>query len=287
MTNIQWFPGHMTKAKRQMQESMKLVDMVIELRDARIPNASKNPMIEKLINQKPRLIILTKKDKTDLVELNKWLVKLSVNQDKCIAVDLLHDNMTKIIRDACLDVMKEKIARQIKRGIKPRAIRAIVVGIPNVGKSTMINQIAKKRVVEASNRPGVTKALKWIKIQKDIELLDTPGVLWPKFENQHVGLLLALTGAIKDDILNLEDLVRFALQYILENYPNKIEDHYQVSNNLDITDLICEIGRNRHLIAKNDQVDYERTIKFILKDIRDSKLGSIIWEKIDEENMCE
>ena len=204
--NIQWFPGHMTKAKRQMEEHLKLVDMVIELRDARIPNASKNPLIEQLTKQKPRLILLTKRDKAQPEATRRWVEHLQNEQVKVLALDLLKDPLEKRITSAAKELMKDKLERMKRRGIRPRAIRAMVVGIPNVGKSTLINSLAHRRAAVTGDRPGVTKALQWVKIGKELELLDTPGVLWPKFEDAKVGMLLAVSGAIRDDILPLEEI---------------------------------------------------------------------------------
>ena len=171
---IQWFPGHMTKAKREMQEKMKMVDMVIELRDARIPNASKNPMIEELCNQKPRLIILSKKDKADALETRKWITKLQKEDVKVLALDIIKENITPKVVEASQELMKAKIERMKRRGIRPRAIRAMVVGVPNVGKSTFINRISKKKIAVTGDRPGVTKSLQWSKVNANLELLDTP-----------------------------------------------------------------------------------------------------------------
>ena len=195
---IQWFPGHMTKAKREMQDKMKMVDLVIELRDARIPNASKNPMFEELIQQKPRLIILSKKDKADAAITKAWIQTLSNASTMVLALDIITENITPKIVKAVQTLMQAKIERMIRRGMKPRAM---VVGVPYVGKSTFINKISKKKIAVTGDRPGVTKSLQWSKINKDLELLDTPGVLWPKFEDERVGILLAITGAIRDEIL--------------------------------------------------------------------------------------
>ncbi|MEG0077849.1 ribosome biogenesis GTPase YlqF [Anaerorhabdus sp.] len=276
---IQWFPGHMTRAKRQMQEALKTVDMVIELRDSRIPKASQNPMIEQLIQGKPRLILLSKKDKGDSREIDRWIECLSNETTIVVAVDLIHDNVVEIIVNACKKIMKPKIDKQISRGIRPRAIRAMVCGIPNVGKSTLINRIAKKKVVETANKPGVTKALKWIKLHKDLELLDTPGVLWPKFEDQEVGYYLALSGAIRDEILNLEEIAAFAMKRLIEQYPENLKQLYGIEVIDDPYKMIEAIGRSKNLIKANDEVDYARTIDFFLRDLRDDKCGRITWEK--------
>ena len=210
--NINWFPGHMTKAKREMEEKLKLVDMVIELRDARIPNASANPLLSDLTKQKPRLIIMSKADKAEPAYSAKWAEKLSGDGIQVVVMDLNHDNVIKVISEAAQELMKAKIERQIRRGIRPRPIRSMVAGVPNVGKSTLINRMAKKKAVQAADRPGVTKSLQWVKVSKELELLDTPGVLWPKFEDEQIGLRLAVSGAIRDEILPLEEVAVFAMR---------------------------------------------------------------------------
>ena len=216
--NIQWFPGHMTKAKREMQEKLKMVDFVIELRDARIPNASRNPMLDELCKQKPRLIILSKRDKAQASYTKQWIAHLSNETTKVLALDILKDSVTQMVVDASQQLMKAKIERMIRRGIRPRAMRAMVVGVPNVGKSTFINRISKKKIATTGDRPGVTKALQWSRVNKDLELLDTPGVLWPKFEDEQVGLLLAVTGAIRDEVLPIDEIALWAMRWLLENH---------------------------------------------------------------------
>ncbi|MEG1701848.1 MAG: ribosome biogenesis GTPase YlqF, partial [Erysipelotrichaceae bacterium] len=226
--NINWFPGHMTKAKREMEEKLKLVDMVIELRDARIPIASTNPLLAQLTMSKPRLIILSKKDKANNEITKAWIKSLESEFVKVIALDLLKDNIQPIIMQEARHLMKNMIERQIKRGIKPRAIRSMVIGIPNVGKSTFINRMAKRKALEAADRPGVTKNLRWVKIGNELELLDTPGVLWPKFDDPTIALHLAITGAIRDSILPLEDVAYGAMEILLKDYPNELEARFQI-----------------------------------------------------------
>lgn len=281
-TNINWFPGHMTKAKRLMEEAIKTVDMVIEIRDCRIPNASKNPMIDQLIQNKPRLILLSKKDKGDRVEIEKWVKYLTTDTTKAIAVNMLKDPLQEIMIKACKEIMKAKIDKQISRGIRPRAIRAMVVGIPNVGKSTMINRVANRKVAETANKPGVTKALKWIKLNKDLELLDTPGVLWPKFEDQEVGLYLALTGAIRDEILNLEEIAVFGMKRLITQYPENLKNCYDIEVCDDPYEMIERIGAARKLIKTGNEVDFERSVQYFMTDLRNDKCGCITWETIDE-----
>ena len=275
--NIQWFPGHMTKAKRHMEEHLKMVDMVVELRDARIPDASKNPLIEELTKQKPRLILLSKRDKAQQEATKTWIEHLQRENVKVMALDLLHDSLEKKIVSAAQELMREKIERMKRRGIRPRAIRAMVVGIPNVGKSTLINSLAKRKAATTGDRPGVTKALQWVKVGKDLELLDTPGVLWPKFEDEKVGMLLAVTGAIRDDILPLEEIAYWAMGWLQKHYPQVIEERYGVELCENPYDTLLAIAQKRGY--KNGQkIDEKRLIVAFLREIRDCRLAAITWE---------
>ena len=279
--NIQWFPGHMTKARRQMEEHLKMVDMVIEIRDARIPNASKNPMIEELTRQKPRLIVLSKKDKAEAEATREWIAALQNENVKVLALDLLHDSLEKKIVAASQELMKAKIERMKRRGIRPRAIRAMVAGIPNVGKSTMINSLAKRKAAQTGDRPGVTKALQWVKVGKELELLDSPGVLWPKFEDEKVGLLLAVTGAIRDDILPLEEIAYWAMGWLQAHYPEVLKERYDVELCENPYDTLLAIAAKRGY-RNGSNIDEKRMIIAFLREIRDCKIGAITWELADE-----
>lgn len=279
---IQWFPGHMTKAKREMREKMKMVDMVIELRDARIPNASKNPMIEELCNQKPRLIILSKKDKADALETRKWITKLQKEDVKVLALDIIKENITPKVVEASQELMKAKIERMKRRGIRPRAIRAMVVGVPNVGKSTFINRISKKKIAVTGDRPGVTKSLQWSKVNANLELLDTPGVLWPKFEDEKVGVLLAVSGAIRDEILPLEEVAAWAMRFLMQHKPELLEKRYAIELDEDPYSNFTKIAEKRGFLKNGKEIDFKRTIETFLREIRDDRLGSITWENADE-----
>lgn len=279
---IQWFPGHMTKAKREMQEKMKMVDMVIELRDARIPNASKNPMIEELCNQKPRLIILSKKDKADALETRKWITKLQKEDVKVLALDIIKENITPKVVEASQELMKAKIERMKRRGIRPRAIRAMVVGVPNIGKSTFINRISKKKIAVTGDRPGVTKSLQWSKVNANLELLDTPGVLWPKFEDEKVGVLLAVSGAIRDEILPLEEVAAWAMRFLMQHKPELLEKRYAIELDEDPYSNFTKIAEKRGFLKNGKEIDFKRTIETFLREIRDDRLGSITWENADE-----
>ena len=282
--SINWFPGHMTKAKREMQEKMKMVDLVIELRDARIPNASKNPMIEQLIQNKPRLIILSKKDKADPTVTNAWISFLSNEQTQVLALDVVKENITPKVVKAVQQLMSAKIERMKRRGIRPRAMRAMVVGVPNVGKSTFINKISKKKVAVTGDRPGVTKSLQWSKVNNDLELLDTPGVLWPKFEDQKVGILLGVTGAIRDEVLPLEEIAAWAITYLTNEYPDLLKDRYDLELEENPYVMLEKIAKKRGYM-RNNEMDEKRTIETFIRELRDDKLGSISWENPNE--MCE
>lgn len=225
-TNINWYPGHMAKAKREMQEKIKVVDMVIEIRDARIPNSSINPLLAEVIGIKPTLIVLSKADKADEVKTKIWLEEFQRQGHYAIALDLLHSNVSNIISQACLEVMKEKVSKLKAKGLKHVEIKAMVVGVPNVGKSTLINSVAKKRAAKTADHPGVTKNLQWIKVSPDVALLDTPGVLWPKFDNQENAVKLAICGSISDNVLPIEEIVHYALEFLSNNYKDQLCERY-------------------------------------------------------------
>lgn len=271
---IQWFPGHMQKARREMEEQLKLVDIIIELRDARIPQASANPILKQLAPNKPRLIVLNKADLSSEKENELWKKSF----EHCLLVNSISDNLTKIVVNEVKDICKDKLERAKARGIRKKVLRAMVVGIPNVGKSTLINNIVKKKVAKAENRPGVTRALQWIRINDDVELLDTPGVLWPKFDNQDDAKLLALVGSINDDVINDKaQLVEYGLKYLVDNYPNTVSSRYDVDETS--SNLIEDIARKKLWLTKDSEIDYSKTIDTILKDIRSNKIGRITWEK--------
>lgn len=272
---INWFPGHMAKARRQMEEQLKLVDIVIEIRDARMPLASGNPLLNELAKNKEKLVILNKSDRADLKENESWLNYF----DKALLCDSVNEKITnKVVNEVKL-ILKAKLDKAKARGIRKKTLRAMVVGIPNVGKSTFINNIVKKKVAKAENRPGVTKNLQWIRINEDVELLDTPGVLWPKIEDQNQAKILALLGSMNDEILDSEDLAYFGLDYIKNNYPGLLNMRYGINEDED--DLIEVIGRNKMWLTSNDKVDRTKSYKLILKDIRENNIGRITFEKYE------
>lgn len=273
---INWYPGHMAKARRQMEEQLKLVDIVIELRDARIPEASANPILKELSRNKPVLIILNKADLADEKKNLAWKETF----EHCLITDSVDDRLTKTVTDEVKKILKDKLDRAKARGIRKKVLRAMVVGIPNVGKSTFINNIVKKKAAKAENRPGVTKALQWIRINEDVELLDTPGVLWPKFDDQNDALLLALLGSINDDVLDKEGLVRFGLSYLKDIYPGKIRERYGVDE--DDEHLLEAIAKEKLWLGNNGQIDIAKAVDLILKDIRSNKIGRITWQDVGE-----
>ena len=281
-TNINWYPGHMAKAKREMQEKIKVVDMVIELRDARIPLSSINPVLAEVIGSKPRLIILAKKDKADDAVTAEWVKYFSEKEGTTIAMDLLHDNVAKIITEACMKVMQDKIARLKARGMKHVEIKAMVVGIPNVGKSTLINSVSRKKAAKTADHPGVTKSLQWIKVSPDVALLDTPGVLWPKFEDQKIAANLAICGSISDNVLPISHLVTYALAFLKDNYPQLLVKRYEIEVSDDPHKMLNDIALNRHFLMDNGEVDLERCEKVFLNELRDGNIGKISWEKVTE-----
>ena len=280
--NIQWYPGHMTKAKRQMQEDIKLIDLVIELVDARIPLSSRNPDIDELGKNKYRLILMNKADLADKEQTKKWAEYFKSKGFFVVSLDARTKNSMKSITDIVMEACKEKIERDRKRGIKNRPVRAMVVGIPNVGKSTFINSYAGKACAKTGNKPGVTKGKQWIRLNKNVELLDTPGILWPKFEDQMVGLRLALIGSIKDEILNIDELAMELIKYLIKNYSGIINARYEVDESKELTDIIVDIAKNRNCLLKGGEPDYSKAAALVIDDFRSGKMGCITLESPED-----
>ena len=254
--NFQWYPGHMTKAKRQMQEDIKLIDLVIELVDARIPLSSRNPDIDELGKNKARLILLNKSDLSDERKNETWASYFKEKGFYVVKLDARRRNSMKEIQNVILEACKEKIERDRRRGIKNRPVRAMVVGIPNVGKSTFINTFAGKACAKTGNKPGVTKGKQWIRLNKDVELLDTPGILWPKFDDQMVGLRLALIGSIKDEILNIDELSLELISYLKENYAGTLAARYEVEETVERpVELLEAIAQKRGCVQRGNEID--------------------------------
>lgn len=276
MMVIQWYPGHMAKAKREVSEQLKKVDVVFELVDARIPYSSRNPMIDEVIQNKPRVVILNKKDMANLSEISKWEDYFRSKGYYPVAVDAKHGKGLKQVEQAAIEATKEKFERDKAKGLKPRAIRAMIVGIPNVGKSTLINKLANKAIAKTGNTPGVTKQQQWIKVGKSLQLLDTPGILWPKFEDQTVGKKLSLTGAIKDSIVHLDDVAIYGLDFFKEHDVEALQKNFNVDVDADAENMewFDAIGRRRGALQRGNEVDYEAVIELIINDIRNGKLGT-------------
>ncbi|MCD7033800.1 ribosome biogenesis GTPase YlqF [Metabacillus sp. GX 13764] len=276
---IQWFPGHMAKARRQVTEKLKLIDIVLELVDARVPLSSRNPMIDEIVNNKPRLVLLNKADMADKTVTKEWMKYFKNKGITALPIDSQSGTGIKDILPACKLILKEKFDKMAAKGIRPRAVRALIIGIPNVGKSTLINRLAKKNIAQTGDRPGVTKAQQWVKVGKEMELLDTPGILWPKFEDEMVGYKLAATGAIKDTILNLQDITVFALRFLKEHYPERLKDRYGLEEiPEDIVLLFDEIGKRRGCMMSGGYIDYDKTAELILREMRTVKLGPLTFE---------
>lgn len=280
MKQIQWFPGHMSKALREIKEKLNLVDIVFELRDARAPLATANPVIEELIQNKKRIIVLTKKDLAHSNETKKWIEYYEQHNILAIDFDVHRDNVQKLVEQS-EKVLKEKIERDKKRGMKIRPIRAMILGVPNVGKSTLINQLVKKKSVKVANTPGVTRQQQWIRIHPKLELLDTPGVLWPKFEIKELAIHLALLGTIKDTIIPKEELIEYAVTFLQEKYPHTLAKRYDKENGEKILledsvhEILVKVGKNRNILSKNQQADEEQTIQTILYELREGDIGKI------------
>jgi len=274
----------MAKARREVTEKLKLVDIIFELIDARLPLSSRNPMIDEVINQKPRLLILNKSDMADEHETRKWVEYFAQRGHKAVAINSLEGKGLQQVTKAAQEILKEKFDRMKSRGMKPRAIRAMIVGIPNVGKSTLINRLAKKNIAKTGNTPGVTKAQQWIKVGKELELLDTPGILWPKFEDQEVGFKLALTGAIKDTITNMEDLAVYGLRFLSIHYPARMEERYGFQFvHEDLVETFDHIGKLRRVFGPGGEIDYDQVAQLIVRDIRGQQLGKLTFDFVDEQ----
>ena len=287
--NYQWYPGHMTKARRQMQEDLKLIDLMIELVDARVPAASRNPDIDELGKNKARLILLNKSDLADERGNDAWMEYFKGKGYSVVKVNSRSGAGMKAINSAVQEACKEKIERDRKRGILNRPVRAMVVGIPNVGKSTFINAYAGRACAKTGNKPGVTKGKQWIRLSKQLELLDTPGILWPKFEDQEVGKRLAFIGSIKDEILNLEELSLELLDYIRTNYPGLLNTRYGIEEEGTPVSLLEAVADKRKCLIRGQEIDYAKAAGIVMEEFRNGKIGRITLEfpPVEEETAHE
>lgn len=275
---FQWYPGHMTKAKRQMQEDIKLIDLVIELVDARIPMSSRNPDIDELGKNKARLILLNKADLADPKMTSAWSEFFKEEGYFVVSLDSRNRKGMKDVTQVIMDACAKKIERDRARGIKNRPVRAMVVGIPNVGKSTFINSFAGKACAKTGNKPGVTKGKQWIRLNKNVELLDTPGILWPKFEDQKVGLHLACIGSIKDELLLSEELSMELCGILLKRYPGCLAERYQINEKATLPEMLEQIAENRNCRSKGNALDYNKAALLLIDDFRSGTLGKISLE---------
>lgn len=276
---IQWFPGHMAKAKREVSEKLKLVDFVIELVDARAPASSENPMLRDVLKDKPKLIILMKKDLADHEETKNWISYYEHSASAC-AVDVNNKADIKNAIRMAKSLGDTKMAQLQKKGIRPRPARAMIVGIPNVGKSTLINRLVNKKAAKTGDRPGITKQQLWVKVGKDFELLDTPGILWPKFEDEDVAYRLAAIGTIKDQLLPLQDVTAFVIRYMQEHYEALFETRYGVSGDeQDMYEIFTKIGKKFGALESGGKVNFEKVANIVLRDLRTGKIGNVTLEQ--------
>ena len=276
----------MAKARREVTEKLKLVDIVFELIDARLPLSSRNPMIDQVIHQKPRLLILNKADLADKAETEKWIRYFKEQGSVAVAINSFQGQGLQIVTKTAKEILAPQIERMKKRGIRPGAVRAMIVGIPNVGKSTLINRLAKRNVAKTGNTPGVTRAQQWIKYGKELELLDTPGILWPKFEDQDAGYKLALTGAIKDTLLNMDDLALYGLRFLEAYYPERLTEKYGLTTIGESSDEIVavfdHVGKQRNALSAGGEIDYDKVSELIVQDIRNEQLGKLTFDLVEE-----
>ena len=282
--NYQWYPGHMTKAKRMMQENIKLIDLIIELVDARIPLSSRNPEIDELGKNKSRIILLNKSDLADAGYNGRWTEYFKEKGFFVLEINARTGAGMKEIQGLVQEACREKIERDKKRGIVNRPVRAMVVGIPNVGKSTFINSFAKKACTKTGNKPGVTKGKQWIRLNKSLDLLDTPGILWPKFEDQTVGMKLAFIGSMNDDIIIVQEMALDLIKHIAKRYPRVFEERYGVTfkegqNGTEgAFEVLTGIAKSRRCFAKGEEIDYDKAAALLLDDFRSGRLGKITLE---------
>ena len=281
-TNINWYPGHMARARREIGEAVKQVDVVIEIIDARIPMASRNPILNEIIGTKPRIIVLNKSDLADTTINKAWVEKLNTENQRALLVDSNNGIGTKDVVKAACEIMKEKLDKQAEKGRMGGSVKAMVVGIPNVGKSTFINKIAGKKTAITGNKPGVTKKNQWVRLDETIQLLDTPGVLWPKLDNELYARHLAYIGTIKDEVIDIEELAVFLLDELVTNYKKMLYERYKISEDFgyEMTyELLEEIGRKRGCLVRGGEVDYTKVANILFEEFRSGKIGRISLEK--------
>ncbi len=278
--NYQWYPGHMTKAVRMMQENIKLVDLIIELVDARIPLSSRNPDINDLGKNKSRIVLLNKSDLSDPAANAKWMKYFAAQGAHVLELNSRQGNGIKAVNALVQEACKEKIERDLKRGIKNRPVRAMVVGIPNVGKSTFINSFAGKAVAKTGNKPGVTKGKQWIRLNKSLELLDTPGILWPKFEDQSVGMKLAFIGSMNDEVIIIDELACDLIDHLKGTYPQRLTERFGIefTDETPANEVLAMIAESRKCYGKGEKLELEKAANILLDDFRSGRMGRISLE---------
>ena len=278
--NINWYPGHMAKTKREIKEKIDLIDIVFEVVDARIPYSSKNKEIEEMTKGKPRVIVMTKIDLCDSGKTNKWIKYYEDKDYIVIPIDLINNPNTKIIFDKIKPLVDEINNKRKSKGLKERKARILIMGVPNVGKSTLLNRLVGRKATNVGNRPGVTKNLEWIRINDKVELLDTPGILWPKLDEEEVAYNLASMTAIKEEVLDSEDIAIYIIKKLLSDYPDNIINRYSLTKTEDIVDILDGIGKKIGAF-RNSETDYDRVYKRVIKDLQDGYLGKITFDNIN------
>jgi len=280
-SSINWYPGHMAKTKREIKEKLDLIDIVFEVIDARIPSTSKNKEIEEMTKNKPRILVMTKKDLCDLDITNKWVSHYEKLGYNVVLVDLIHDKNINDILNITNKLARDVNEKRKQKGLKPRRVRILILGIPNVGKSTLINKLVGKKATNVGNKPGVTKQLEWIRINETLELLDTPGILWPKLTGETTGLNLASMTAIKEEILNKEEIAIYIINKLNKQYPNIVEERYKIEEAEDIVETLDQIGARIGAI-RNGETDYEKVYTMILKDLREGAFGGVTFDEYQD-----
>lgn len=281
-TNINWYPGHMAKTKRKIKEKMNLIDIVYEVVDARMPISSKIKDMDEIIGNKKKILIMTKYDLCDKLETDKFIRYYEEKGYCVIAADLIGENNTKEILLKSKELLKEEMEKRVQKGLKQRSMRALIIGVPNVGKSTLINRLVGKKSAGVGNKPGFTKNLSWIRINKDIELLDSPGILWPKLDNQESAHILASLSSIKEEVLDIMDLSCFILKKMMELYPKNLEERYGITElDEDFSETFNSIAKRRGALSKGGMADYEKVANIIIRDLKNGYLGNITLDRLD------
>ena len=275
---INWYPGHMAKTKREIKEKLSLIDIVFEIIDARIPYSSKNIDVDELVKNKPRILIMTKLDLCDEIVTNKWIKYYENCGYKVITLDLINNPNLSLIYNETNKIANELNEKRKEKGLKERRIRALILGIPNVGKSTLINRLVGRKATNVGNKPGITKQLEWIRVGSDLELLDTPGILWPRFDNQEIALNLASMTAIKEEILDTEEVAIYIINTLLKLYPDNIKNRYNITDTSDIVTILDQIGKKIGAI-RNNETNYEKVYSTVLKDLHEGYLGKVTFDR--------